>query len=76
MHRKIKIRYNHYTMKESHLMVILAVFLLVLSVPLLIDSQQALAKKHEGPVPFPPDIIPSISHKHEKTHDVISLTQK
>ncbi len=76
MHRKIKIRYDNYTMKQSHLLVILTVFLLVLSVPLLIDSQQALAKEHEGPVPIPPDIIPSISHKQEKSHHAIPLTQK
>lgn len=61
-------------MKESHVVILLAAVFIVLSVPLLIDSHMVLAKKHVGPIPFPPDIIPSISHKQiTKNHSEIPL---
>lgn len=63
-------------MKESRLVVLLAIVFLVLSVPLLIDAQASMAKKHVGPVPFPPDIIPVIHEKNDKNHKEITLKSK
>lgn len=59
-------------LKKSHLYAILAIAIIVLAIPLIADSHMAMAKKHVGPVPFPPDIIPSVAKHIGKNHDVIS----
>ncbi len=58
-------------MKRLYVFTLIVVFFIVLAVPVMADSHMVLAKKHMGPVPFPPDIIPTISHKHavDKNHN-------
>ena len=63
-------------MRRLHIIALVAISIIVLTVPVVAESHMAMAKKHKGPVPFPPDIIPTISHEQtDKNHNNISLNK-